>query len=291
MPQTLKCPSCAAPLPYDGRSPSVKCEYCSNITLIPEAYRRAASPAGNVSFGSENLIGGLSESALLEKLVEINDRLHRGRKIEAIKIFRNTFGVGLKEAKEAVERLERGEAINLSGQQKIMALHDTAGQDQMIVNADRDEMVINVGSSGSTKAGNVPRQVVLGGRSQERQTSGCITSFLGQFGCLLFLFFWIPFLIVMVGTLIYPDLVLFAAPYVCEEGYQDAYSERVGYYSTGNFEGNNIVLLHCVYGDGVDEIPHPLRVDAIIFAGPMAVMAVLAFGIALSGRIRALASP
>ncbi|NIP22840.1 MAG: hypothetical protein GWO38_03215, partial [Phycisphaerae bacterium] len=110
MPKTLKCPSCAAPLQYDGRSPTVKCDYCNNITLLPEEYRRSGPAGQNVSNEADHPLGELSQSLPLDKLIEINDKLHSGRKIEAIKIFRETFGVGLKEAKEAVERLERGEA-------------------------------------------------------------------------------------------------------------------------------------------------------------------------------------
>ena len=284
MPRTLTCPSCAVPLQYDGRTPSIKCEYCSNITLIPEEYRRSKSYNQQVSYGSGNPFREVSDSLPLDDLIEINDQLSRGRKIEAIKIFRETFNVSLKEAKEAVERLERGEAINLSGQQKIMAFHDTIDIDQMQINMDRSDMVINVESMAP-----VPEQVVLGRRSKVRQKPGCITAFLGQFGCLLFVFFWIPFLIVMIGPVFYPDLVLLAAPLACEEGYQETYSERVSYYAVDNFEGNNIVLLHCVYEAGADDIPHPFRVDLILFAGPMVVMAVLAFGIAFFGRVRALA--
>ncbi|MCG8590243.1 MAG: hypothetical protein MJE66_13205 [Proteobacteria bacterium] len=37
----------------------------------------------------------------------IEDLLLRGRKIEAIKLYREEHGVGLREAKEAVEALER----------------------------------------------------------------------------------------------------------------------------------------------------------------------------------------
>jgi hypothetical protein len=202
----------------------------------------------------------------MDKLIEINDQLSRGRKIEAIKIYRETFKVSLKEAKEAVERLERGEAIKLAGEQKIMAFQETMDP-----------------------ARNVPGQVVLGGKSSLGMKPGCVAAFLGQFGCLLFLFFWIPFLIVMVGTLIYPDMVLLTGPWACEEGYRETYSERVGYYRTGNFEGNNIVLLHCVYEAGADDIAHPFKVDLILFAGPMAVMTVLAFGIVLFGRVKAMA--
>ncbi len=283
MPRILTCPSCAAPLQYDGRTPSIKCEYCNNITLIPAEYRQTKTQGQRGSFGSSAPFEDFSQTLPLDQLIEINDLLSRGRKIQAIKLFRETFKVGLKEAKEAVERLERGEAINLSGQQKIMAFHDTIDMDQMEINMDRSEMVINVESTP-----NVPQQVVLGGQSGVRQKPGCITGFIGRFGCLLFVFFWLPFLIVMVGPLIYPDMVLLAAPLACEEGYQETYSERVGYYSTGNFEGTNIVLLHCVYEAGADDIPHPFMVNLILFAGPMAVMAVLAFGIAFLGGVRTL---
>jgi ribosomal protein L7/L12 len=37
----------------------------------------------------------------------IRQLLHSGRKIEAIKQYRQQYGTGLKEAKEAVERMER----------------------------------------------------------------------------------------------------------------------------------------------------------------------------------------
>jgi ribosomal protein L7/L12 len=41
---------------------------------------------------------------------EIQELISAGRKIEAIRIYRERYGVGLKEAKEAVEALERGES-------------------------------------------------------------------------------------------------------------------------------------------------------------------------------------
>jgi ribosomal protein L7/L12 len=39
---------------------------------------------------------------------EIQDLLRRGNKIEAIKLYREQTGLGLKEAKDAVEAIERG---------------------------------------------------------------------------------------------------------------------------------------------------------------------------------------
>ena len=185
--------------------------------------------------------------------------------------------------------LQPVEAVNLSNQQKFTLFQSAETQNQMFPNVSSSDMAVNVGTAGNMSSGNVPQQVVLGNQSIEKTKPGCVGPFLGQFGCLLFLFFWIPFLIVMVGTLIFPKMVLLTAPVVCDEGYQEAYAERVGYYSSGNFEGNNIVLLHCVYEAGRDEIPHPLQVDAIIFAVPMAFLTVVAFGLALFGRIRVFA--
>ena len=45
------------------------------------------------------------------KIAEIQSELNAGRKIDAIKIFRESFGTGLAEAKDAVEMLERGMRI------------------------------------------------------------------------------------------------------------------------------------------------------------------------------------
>jgi hypothetical protein len=42
---------------------------------------------------------------------EVVDALRRGNKIEAIKLLRNATGLGLKEAKDAVERIEVGESL------------------------------------------------------------------------------------------------------------------------------------------------------------------------------------
>lgn len=41
-----------------------------------------------------------------EKISELSELLFRGRKIEAIKLYRELTGLGLKESKEGVEELE-----------------------------------------------------------------------------------------------------------------------------------------------------------------------------------------
>lgn len=48
------------------------------------------------------------------RLAEIQKELQAGRKIQAIAMFRETFGTGLKDAKEAVEAMEVGRKLELS---------------------------------------------------------------------------------------------------------------------------------------------------------------------------------
>ena len=84
-----------------------KCEHCGSTVIAPSEMFYAASPA---PFGD---LSGLTGRAL--KVAEIQQLIHDGKKIEAIKVFRESFGTGLKEAKDAVEAIERGESIDVSG--------------------------------------------------------------------------------------------------------------------------------------------------------------------------------
>jgi DNA-binding beta-propeller fold protein YncE len=98
--QVIKCPSCAAPLECDGDA-FEKCVFCGS---------RVAINQNNVF--SENNVGfnGLLQQAHILK--DILRLVRSGHKIEAIKLYRETSGVSLLEAKNAVERLERGESVN-----------------------------------------------------------------------------------------------------------------------------------------------------------------------------------
>lgn len=85
-----------------------KCSFCGSTVIVPSALSFGSQPAG--PFGD---VSALTGKAL--KLAEITRLISGGRKIEAIKEFRETFGVGLKEAKDAVEALERGDGVDISG--------------------------------------------------------------------------------------------------------------------------------------------------------------------------------
>jgi ribosomal protein L7/L12 len=58
--------------------------------------------AGRLGFGDP----GAMQPGMTD-MTEIEQMLRKGQKIEAIKIYRQKTGVGLKEAKDAVEAMER----------------------------------------------------------------------------------------------------------------------------------------------------------------------------------------
>jgi sugar lactone lactonase YvrE len=112
MPETFKCPACSAPLDYEGNMMQ-KCKFCGSNVIVPAGVMRS-SPAfggvGSLDFGD---LSALTGKAL--KLAEIRGLISQGNKIEAIKVFRETFGTGLREAKDAVDAMERGESVDISG--------------------------------------------------------------------------------------------------------------------------------------------------------------------------------
>jgi sugar lactone lactonase YvrE len=87
-------------LEFDGDRVET-CDFCgSKVIMSPNEVRN------ETSFGFGELLGQA------QKLKEVLRLARSGNKIAAIKLYRETFGVGLAEAKDAVERLERGESVN-----------------------------------------------------------------------------------------------------------------------------------------------------------------------------------
>ncbi|KAF0109115.1 MAG: hypothetical protein FD146_159 [Anaerolineaceae bacterium] len=92
LPQTLTCPSCGAPLDFDGKSALVRCKFCKNVALVP------GFPAAQAEV----------PRAALEEIASL---ARDGNMVEAIKRYRQLFDVGLKEAKDAVETLAAGKMV------------------------------------------------------------------------------------------------------------------------------------------------------------------------------------
>jgi LSD1 subclass zinc finger protein len=103
MPEALKCPSCSAPLEYPaGGGPTMRCPYCNTIVMLDDA--AAQKSAGiSINFGSS------TRSSI--DLSKINDLIRSGNKIGAIKIYRQIHGVGLADAKRAIDALADGRDI------------------------------------------------------------------------------------------------------------------------------------------------------------------------------------
>ena len=91
MPELLRCPTCSAPLDAPAiLATTARCPYCGASVRLDD---RAA--------GSGDAPGPQSAA-----VAEVLRQLRAGNRIAAIKVYRDHFGGGLKEARDAVERLE-----------------------------------------------------------------------------------------------------------------------------------------------------------------------------------------
>lgn len=106
-PQALKCPSCTASLNYDGRSETIRCEFCGTTMIVPESMKSASVNPGIVGDEAPDVAINVHE---ILRLVQA------GKKIEAIKLYRETFNVSLADAKTAVDHLAHGQptAVTIS---------------------------------------------------------------------------------------------------------------------------------------------------------------------------------
>ena len=109
MPTVFNCSMCSAPLDVTNvTGATVRCHYCGNTSILPEELRSAPS-----SGSAGSLLGGSLSSIVSQavKMGEIAKLARAGKKIEAIKLHRETFGTSLQQAKEAVEQIEKGQVV------------------------------------------------------------------------------------------------------------------------------------------------------------------------------------
>lgn len=101
MSQSFECPNCQANLDYDSNSNAltVRCSFCNSTVIVPDTLRRQHGQTAQ-------------QPQVLAQIVQL---VQNGQKIEAIKRFREAFNVGLKEAKDVVDAIERHEDIHLGG--------------------------------------------------------------------------------------------------------------------------------------------------------------------------------
>lgn len=98
--------SCSAPLEFEGNAMQ-KCGFCGVNVIVPPEVFYIDQQSRRVQQNDPNVIRA-------EKLAEIMGLIAQGQKIHAIKGIRDIFGLGLADAKSAVDSLERGESVDLS---------------------------------------------------------------------------------------------------------------------------------------------------------------------------------
>lgn len=118
MNQSFACPTCNAPLVYDGRATSVSCDYCGTVVIVPETMR--ASPTKTMPGGSA-VIESVPAEVVEQKQQKINELMElvrAGRKVEATELYHQTYNVSLKEAKRTVDNLVDDYRKNRKGSEK-----------------------------------------------------------------------------------------------------------------------------------------------------------------------------
>jgi len=99
---------CSAPLDVTHvTGATVRCRYCGNTSILPEELRGV--PGRRMPKGAPGSLGSMVDQAM--KMAEVAQLAHAGNKIAAIKLYRETFGCGLKEAKDAVEQIAAGHQV------------------------------------------------------------------------------------------------------------------------------------------------------------------------------------
>lgn len=112
MAETFRCPSCSAPLEFEGKMMQ-KCRHCGSNVIVPSDVMRQSNSFGGSGFLEFGDLSYLTGKTL--KVAEIQRELQTGSKIMAVKLYHEAFGVNLKEAKDAVEAMQRGESVEIGG--------------------------------------------------------------------------------------------------------------------------------------------------------------------------------
>lgn len=104
--KSFDCPNCGSALDYQGGDEDIiQCDYCDSSIIVPKELRNH----DELFQGKFQNLDWLTNNA--DEMADLGRLVGTGRKIEAIKQYRQIFGVGLKETKDAVDKMMRGESI------------------------------------------------------------------------------------------------------------------------------------------------------------------------------------
>src|SRR5205085_8497855 len=109
MPTIFNCSMCSAPLDMaTANGMTIRCPYCGNTSILPEELRSGVASGAASEPIAEGFVPMIDHAL---KLAEVAKLAKTGNKIAAIKLYRETFGGKLEDAKNAVEQMETGQPI------------------------------------------------------------------------------------------------------------------------------------------------------------------------------------
>jgi len=152
--KSLECPKCGAPIQLpEGVGATYTCIFCQNSIAVPQELRGSSeqpilNPVSNTPVIKINLGEILSKAGMpgisdTSRWRDVQQLVRNGQKIEAIKLVRELTGLGLKEAKDLVDKMEQGKTVEISRQgSPISPGHDFRTQ------ANLEEMIRSACASG-----------------------------------------------------------------------------------------------------------------------------------------------
>ncbi|HKZ70258.1 MAG TPA: hypothetical protein VJ020_09275 [Anaerolineales bacterium] len=113
MAQNFSCPSCGAPLDYDGGGdPTIQCPYCYTSVIVPQELR--GQRAERVS---TDLTMSLQGQAA--KLRELANLVRAGQRDKAAQLYQQIYRVTPQEAQRIVTQLSGGGAVVISASSSV----------------------------------------------------------------------------------------------------------------------------------------------------------------------------
>lgn len=110
MAQVFSCPSCGAPLDYDGMGDaSIRCPYCANSVIVPQEMRFQKAE----KVPSHTTMALMGQAANLKELARL---VRSGQAAEAAQLYQQVFQVSPQDAARAVGQMSVGQAVIVTSQ-------------------------------------------------------------------------------------------------------------------------------------------------------------------------------
>jgi ribosomal protein L7/L12 len=109
--QLFHCPNCNAGLDLEENGAAiVRCDYCHSAVIVPESLRAGVKSKETPKKADPKKTSRPPKPVLTEEnaIAKVTELARSDKEIEAMKIYRETYPVGLKETKEAIGQVAMG---------------------------------------------------------------------------------------------------------------------------------------------------------------------------------------